>query len=86
MVTKPSRSLFCKNIRRIIKKFKRKYVMNSDSVVDKETWRKIMQRAKDLLPNRIHEKASLLQSSSTSMNEKKCASEIAVLNTFKKFD
>ena len=57
MVTKPSRSLYCKNTRRIVKRFKKKNGLASDSIVERETWSKIMQKAKDLLPIRLREKA-----------------------------
>jgi peptidoglycan hydrolase-like protein with peptidoglycan-binding domain len=55
MLNKPTSSLFCKNTRRIVKKFKKKNGMIVDSIVDKETWNKVMKTAKELLPSIINE-------------------------------
>lgn len=55
MLNKPTSSLFCKNTRILVKKFKKKNGMIVDSIVDKETWHKIMMTAKELLPSIINE-------------------------------
>jgi hypothetical protein len=59
MNAEPSGQLFCKKTRRVVKRFKKVNGMVPDSIVDGETWDKIMLKAKDILPVRINEQASI---------------------------
>lgn len=43
--------------------------MIADSIVDKETWQKVMMAAKDLLPSIINEKANQLAAQSVKRSE-----------------
>lgn len=58
MNAEPSGQLFCKKTRRIVRRFKKVNGMVADSVVDNETWDKIMLKAKEILPARINEQAA----------------------------
>jgi hypothetical protein len=66
MNAEPSGQLFCKKTRRVIRRFKKVHGMVADSVVDNETWEKIMLKAKDILPVRINEQAMQLEKKDTS--------------------